>query len=360
VGVDAREGSFTNLTRLESLDLSATGISNLAGLTALPIRNLRLSRTRVMADDLKVLSSSDILQRLDLSGTKIESLEVLRGMKLLHLNLAQTQVTDLSFVQQMPLEHLDISGTAVSDLAPLQGLPLRSLVMSHCPVRDCAPLALAKLVRLEAPQSALEDLSVLLGQPLVRLDVHGTKVRHLGDLPGGSMQLIDVVGCTLADGNFERAGEGLRLHCDPELVKLEFLTAARKQRVRGSGLGQGSLAMLGSASSVQENLHVRGWMAVPRSCSASEAALSASNFGAAVLALQDSAQARRLSMDLAGARVWVRIGSEDVLSTCARDPEVLTQTTWATWSPGNLVILCEGRWRLPLPGERAMVLIEER
>lgn len=361
VGLDVQNCPFANLTRLESLDVSATGVSDLAGLAALPLRHLRLAKTKVTEQDLKDVASSEILESLDLSGTNIENLEILRGMKKLsRLNLAQTKVTSLAFAAKIPLEHLDISGTAISDLSALRGLPIRSLVLSQCPVRDCTPLSQARLVRLDAAQSALEDLSPLQGQPLVRLDVHGTRVRNLGNLSGGSMQLIDGVGCALSEGNFDRAGEGLRMHCDPELAKGAFLELARRHRVKGIGLGQGLLNILSHSDLLQGNLQVRGWMAIPRSGSASEASLAASNFKAAVLALQDPAQARRLSTDLAGARVWVRIGREDVLSTCARDPEVLAQVSWSTWSPETLVILSEGRWRLSLPGERAMVLIEER
>jgi Leucine-rich repeat (LRR) protein len=361
VGVDCKDCPFHKLSGLESLDLSATGISNLEGLVALPLRHLRLARTKVTERDLEALASSDILESLDLSGTSITNLAVLGGKKkLLRLNLAQTKIQSLAFASQMQLEHLDISGTAISDLSDLRGVSLRSIVLSQCPVQDCSPLAQARLVRLDAAQTALEDLSPLQGQPLVRLDVHGTRVQNLGDVSGGAMQLLDGVGCALFEGNFDRTGMGFRLHCDPELAKGVFLESVRRQRVKGIGMSQGLAAMLSNPEALSESLRARGWMAIPKSCLASEASLEATRVKAAVLSLQDPAQARRLSTDLAGARVWVRIGREDVFASSVRDPEVLTQVSWSTWSPETLVILCEGRWRLPLPAERAMVLIEGR
>ena len=103
------------------VDLSESGIGDLAILHAAPIRNLHLW------------------------NTPVADLTPLRGMALKSLSLFGTKVTDLGPLKSMPLEKLTVSGTKVANVSALRGMPLKSLLLHECTeLTDLSPLAESK------------------------------------------------------------------------------------------------------------------------------------------------------------------------------------------------------------------------
>ncbi|MDE0365660.1 MAG: leucine-rich repeat domain-containing protein, partial [Gammaproteobacteria bacterium] len=184
------ETRFLSAAKVEVLDLSASGLSDVSSLAELA--------------DVEVL---------DLSGNRIDDLWPLAAMAGLEvLDLRDNAVVDLSALASLPhLRVLDLSGNAISDTSPLAGLTaLRRLDLSGNRVADIRPLSeLRRLEVLLLDSNRVEDLVPLWGLPhlahlglgdnrvadaallrdvrsLRRLDLAGNRLRDvsvLGDLP---------------------------------------------------------------------------------------------------------------------------------------------------------------------------------
>jgi hypothetical protein len=149
---------LAKLPPVTSLDLSGTRVDNLEplrGLTALRSLNLRFAKVR----NLKPLKGLSALQSLDLSRTPVDNLEPLRGLT--------------------ALRSLSLSETKVANLKPLKGLSaLQSLDLSHTPVDNLEPLTdLTALKLLTLSETQVNNFKPLKGLPALQLfSRNGTKV----------------------------------------------------------------------------------------------------------------------------------------------------------------------------------------
>jgi internalin A len=180
-GLDRLE-ALRDLTALQTLDCSATQVSDLAplaGLTAL--QTLACSETQV--SDLAPLAGLTALQTLDCSWCRqVSDLAPLAGLTALQtLDCSHTQVSDLAPLAGLTaLQTLHCFRTQVSDLAPLAGLTaLQTLYCSHTKVSDLAPLAgltvLQTLNCCNCPQLSVPDAIWRL-PALTRVWMHQTDV----------------------------------------------------------------------------------------------------------------------------------------------------------------------------------------
>jgi hypothetical protein len=172
-----------------SLNLSGTGVQSLALLKGMPLSSLDLSHTDVT--DLSGLAGLP-LQRLNLEFTRVNDLTVLKGMPLESLNLGSSQVISLAVLEGMPLKELNIEQTPVSSLSPLRNMPLRVLKIAGTRVRDFDPLRSLPLRELDAGRTALTDLSPLQALPLERLSLDGSQVNDLGPLHRSPLKVLDL------------------------------------------------------------------------------------------------------------------------------------------------------------------------
>ena len=141
--LESLEG-LDRLTGLQHLQLSNTGVRNLAPLAGLrQLKTLNLWQTRV--NDLSPLARLLRLQSLDLWYTPVSDLTPLaRLAELESLNLefckGVTDLTPLAGLHRM--RHLEVAGTSVTDVAPLAGLgALQHLSLWKLRVISLAPLA---------------------------------------------------------------------------------------------------------------------------------------------------------------------------------------------------------------------------
>ena len=101
------------------------------------------------------------LKILELGGTKVSDLSLLKGMRLTKFTCWRTGVTDLSPLKGMPLELLWIDHTQISNLSPLQGMPLTHLSLYSTEVSDLSPLRGMKLIEVWfTPKNITKGLNV--------------------------------------------------------------------------------------------------------------------------------------------------------------------------------------------------------
>jgi hypothetical protein len=137
---------------------------------------------------------------MDLRGTGITDLAPLRGLPLRELYLEETVVGDIAPLEGMPLEKLYLSRTQVANLSPLEGMQLEELNLVGAPVEDLSPLARVELGTLWLAETRVRDLTPLSGKEFVSLDVQDTDVADLAPLATcRSLQRLNIAGTPVTD-----------------------------------------------------------------------------------------------------------------------------------------------------------------
>lgn len=119
---------------------------------------------------------------LDLSGSSIKDISILKDAPLVSLGLKETSVTDLSPLRNSSLVNLDLGCSQVTDLSALENVPLKYLNIELTPVSDLSPLRRMPIEALVARESNVKDIAPLAELPLKILDIYGTYVTDLSPL----------------------------------------------------------------------------------------------------------------------------------------------------------------------------------
>ena len=166
---------------LTSLDLTGTGIADLGILRGMRLGTLSLSEENKVRD-LKPLAGMP-LESLKLGETQVEDLTPLKGMKLHTLDLWRTKVKDISALRGMPLKDLCLGETRVETVVDLRGMPLEVLGLWQTRVTELSPLWDMALVRLDVAETPIKDIAVLRTMPLRVLKLSGcTELRDISAL----------------------------------------------------------------------------------------------------------------------------------------------------------------------------------
>ena len=185
-----RETTPGTAAKVEVLDLSTSGLSDLSGLAGLQdVEVLDLGGNRVA--DLWPLTGMAGLEVLDLRDNAVGDLSALAGLRHLRvLDLSGNAVSDISPLAGLTaLRRLDLSGNRVADLRPLSELHgLEVLLLDGNRVADLVPLwGLRELAHLSLAGNRVADAGLLRElRSLERLDLAGNRLRDvsvLGDLP---------------------------------------------------------------------------------------------------------------------------------------------------------------------------------
>jgi serine/threonine protein kinase len=167
-------------------------------------------------------------------------LRELRNRPIVSLNLDGTRISDLTLLKGWRLEKLSLSNNPVTDLAPLAGMPLRHLSADGCPVRDLAPLKGAPLETLRLRNTRITSLAALAGMPLESLVLAGCReVKSLDPLAGAPLQVLDLsrtaisdlrplAGTPLRELNLEGCAELIDLSPLLEMKQLEAVLIPRQ------------------------------------------------------------------------------------------------------------------------------------
>ena len=184
------ERGFRGAAKVEVLDLSASGLSDVSSLAGLAdVEVLDLSGNRI--DDLSPLAAMAGLEVLDLRDNAVADLSPLGNIPHLRvLDLSGNAVTDLSPLAGLTaLRRLDLSRNRVADIRPLSELRrVEVLLLDSNRVADLVPLwGLSHLTHLGLGDNRVADAALLRDvRSLRRLDLAGNRLRDvsvLGDLP---------------------------------------------------------------------------------------------------------------------------------------------------------------------------------
>jgi Leucine-rich repeat (LRR) protein len=174
---------------LKNLDLGGTKIQTLDVIKNMPLVVLNLERVEIDDRDLSVLSEIGTLAHLNLSGTKITTISPIKKLRLQTLELGGCRsLNDFSSLSDMPLSRLGLSRDGISDLDILRGLPLTRLDISHTKVTSLEPLRGMALVSLNLRGTEVTDLTPLKGMPLRYVDCVGVTPNDWGPLAGMPIQ----------------------------------------------------------------------------------------------------------------------------------------------------------------------------
>jgi Leucine-rich repeat (LRR) protein len=117
--------------------------------------------------DLTILKGAPV-SVLNLGNTAVSDLTPLRGMPLKRLLLYNTKVTDLRPLEGMPLEMLHLQGTRVTDLSSLRGMPLVDLKLHGCTdLTDLAPLADCRALTIVTLPPNVKDVELFRNFPVL-------------------------------------------------------------------------------------------------------------------------------------------------------------------------------------------------
>jgi len=167
------------------------GVGGLRELRNRPIVTLNLDGTRIA--DLTVVKGWK-LEKLSINNDPVSDLRPLAGMKLRSLSADGCPVSDLTSLVGMPLDTLRLrNNSRISDLAALAGMPLENLVLAGCrEVKDVTLLASMPLQQLDLSRTGINDLRPLVKCPLRELNLEGCT--DLTDLsPLAEMQSLEAV-----------------------------------------------------------------------------------------------------------------------------------------------------------------------
>ncbi|HAR64639.1 MAG TPA: hypothetical protein DCR55_00265 [Lentisphaeria bacterium] len=178
-----------------TLDLSGTPIEDLAILRDLPLWQLILDHSNVT--DLTPLQTLN-LHTLSLRGSKVTDLSPLAGIPLRKLTAAETKVSNIQALRSSQITDLNLADTRVRDLSPLEGLELQMLVLTGAPVSDLRPLANIKLQFLNLGDTSVVDLRPLAGMPLEFLRT-SSFVKDLSPLRALPLKQLNISGAKIAD-----------------------------------------------------------------------------------------------------------------------------------------------------------------
>lgn len=181
-----------SLKQLVSLDLSSNSIEDLSGLKGLSLLSV-LSLQNNQITDIGALQALVKINTLYLTNNNIADAAALRYLfKLTHLDISQNKLKHIDFVEKMKqLNWLNISNNPVKNLMPLQFLPhLKSLAIGGIKEADPEPVKYcAALESLYAPACDWKTISFLKDlKKIVYLDVSNNKLSS--GLPGESYPLL--------------------------------------------------------------------------------------------------------------------------------------------------------------------------
>lgn len=245
--LDRIPNEISRLTRLESLDLSGTQVSNLEPISRLRgLQRLDISRTKVTdlrpienikslrhifmdgtdVEDLLPLSGIGNLEIISIAGTKVRVLDgILSCVNLVSINAASSHLVSIEGVDGLVyLTDIDLSRAPVEDFSPIRRLHrLRSLIMDSAREFDVTVVSKALgLIKLSLSRSRLANMERFPGLPmlsdldltgtnvvtldrvarcpsLTTLKIAGTRVRSLAPLSGLKLNHLDLRGTPVED-----------------------------------------------------------------------------------------------------------------------------------------------------------------
>ena len=175
-----------DITNLESLDASASGIRNITGLEfATNLIDLRLGNNKI--SDMSPLKNLTNLKRLSIKGNRISDVSPLKDLtNLTYLHIGYNRIPDVSALKNLVnLTFLELDENEISDVTPLKNLTnLIELYLDDNQILDVSPLKnLTSLRKLNLNDNQISDISTLkYFTNLTFLDIHGNQISDMSPL----------------------------------------------------------------------------------------------------------------------------------------------------------------------------------
>ncbi len=169
---------LNNIRGLKSIRLSGCKIrKSLACLKRMSLSMLDLGKTDLRQSDLHIIAELPV-QWLSLSHTGIADLTPLGRMKTLKvLYLSGTAINDLAPLRNVPLGYLAADHTGIKDISVLENKNMWILGISGTKVKSLEPLRGQKKVkRLFINDTLIEDITPIKGMPLTHLGLDPGKI----------------------------------------------------------------------------------------------------------------------------------------------------------------------------------------
>jgi len=199
-GLFADEAEGSRLERdpsgLFHLNLSGKQIADISAITGIPLQTINLAGCSKLASIAPLQNMP--LEELDMSGTDVDDLSVLKSIPTLHkINMEGCKmVTDLSELQGLTnIAWLNLKSSEVSSLNPLQGIPLTYLdVSENKKIKDLGPLEGETLEWLNIDKTSVNDISALNGAPLDYFSANDCGIRSIAVFTNEAATLKSFVG----------------------------------------------------------------------------------------------------------------------------------------------------------------------
>jgi len=141
---------------------------------------------------LQWLKKTEDPTEINISGLNIQSLEELKGMKIISLNCSRNPIKNLNALKQMNLLRLNCSSCNLDSISPLQGMKIEELIISNNNISDLSPITGMPLKRFRCRLNKISSLTPLIGMKLERLECGGNMITTLSALKNMNLK---VLGC---------------------------------------------------------------------------------------------------------------------------------------------------------------------
>ena len=197
--VPGQDPAIFQPARLEALDISNTGITDLA-----PLRGQLLSVFDCQDDHLRSLAplAAMPMKTIDVSDNDLTDLSALAGMPLERLTCVDDHLTTLDPLDTCPhLIYLECSDNRITTLDPLGGLDsLRRLICPKNRITTIEPLRHLHLNLLACSGNPITTLDPLQGQPLQYLGADHTRITDIAAIANiPTLKDIDISGSGVTD-----------------------------------------------------------------------------------------------------------------------------------------------------------------
>ncbi|MDA3798547.1 MAG: hypothetical protein PF692_05645 [Kiritimatiellae bacterium] len=124
-------------------------------------------------DSLQGIEKQKKLRYLDLTGSNISDISLLRGLSLDYLSLFNTSVSNITSLANSPIKTLVLAMTEVNDLTALKGETLELLDIGSTNIKDLSSLENSPVRSIGLSYLKIEDLSPLTNSPIVGINIWG-------------------------------------------------------------------------------------------------------------------------------------------------------------------------------------------
>ncbi|BDR55288.1 hypothetical protein KIMH_13990 [Bombiscardovia apis] len=190
--------NWTNLTKLQNIDLANNQITDISPVTGLP----SLTGLRAQNNQITNLGSFDNpnIEHLYLKNNKITSVSSVNWSnltKLQNIDLANNQITDISPVTGLPsLTGLRAQNNQITNLGSFDNPNIEHLYLKNNKITSVSSVNwsnLTKLQNIDLDNNQITDISTITGLPsLTRIDANVNQITNVGNFNNPNITILNL------------------------------------------------------------------------------------------------------------------------------------------------------------------------